>query len=265
MQLQGDVQAIRAYNVSVEESNQRVLGVLAGATGMDLGADRTGWERWITDLHGYAYRSGSRSSSEPPTVIEEVPLAYQPLPVPITSQRTFNGVAINISNHAACFGAGTPVRALEGLRPIETLCAGDLVLTQSPRGGELKYEAIVEVYHNPPNATYRIALDTAETIVATGIHRLWKAGKGWAMARELKPGDVLRTLGGAATVKSVETDRTQPVFNLRVADGESYFVGNSGVLAHDNSTVNPVSEPFDAVGPLPSASSPGRPRSMLDR
>ena len=62
------------------------------------------------------------------------------------------------------------------------------------------------------------------------------------MARDLKPGDVLRTLGGIATVKSVEEEQVQPVFNLQVADGESFFVGRSGVLAHDNSTINPTPE-----------------------
>ncbi len=40
------------------------------------------------------------------------------------------------------------------------------------------------------------------------------------------------------------------MFNLQVADGESFFVGRSGVLAHDNSTINPTPEPFDAVGVL---------------
>ena len=38
-----------------------------------------------------------------------------------------------------------------------------------------------------------------ETIVATGIHRFWKAGKGWTMARDLKAGDRLRMIGGVAT------------------------------------------------------------------
>ncbi len=88
------------------------------------------------------------------------------------------------------------------------------------------------------------------------------------MARDLKPGDLLRTLGGIAAVKSVEADRIQPVYNLRVADGESYFVGDAAVLAHDNSTVQPVPEPFDAVGPLTAGSKshgPARPRSMLGR
>jgi hypothetical protein len=107
----------------------------------------------------------------------------------------------------------------------------------------------VTAYHNPPNATLRIELGN-ETIVATGIHRFWKAGRGWIMARELKPGDTLRTLGGLAVVKSVEKEQVQPVFNLQVADGESFFVGQTGILAHDNSVVNPTPSPFDAVPEL---------------
>ena len=114
---------------------------------------------------------------------------------------------------------------------------------------------MLTAYHNPPNATLRIELGD-ETIVATGIHRLWKAGQGWVMARELKPGDALRTIGGLAVVKSVETDQNQPVFNLQVADGESFFVGQTGVLAHDNSPVNPTPSPFDAVPLLEKSATP---------
>ena len=84
------------------------------------------------------------------------------------------------------------------------------------------------------------------------------------MARELKAGDVLRTLGGTATVKSVVENEIQPVFNLQVAEGESFFVGRSGVLAHDNSTINPTPEPFDAVVVL-SIASPVPMRSVLAR
>ena len=169
-------------------------------------------------------------------------------------------------NHA-CFGAGTQVHTIEGPRPIEDLRDGDDVLTQDPSTGELKYQPLVAVYHNPPNATFRVELaGITESIVATGIHRLWKAGKGWTMVRDLEPGDVLRTLGGTTTVKSVQQERVQPVFNLRVADGESYFVGRCGILAHDNSTINPTPEPFDAFEALPEpATQPAARRSMLGR
>ena len=84
-----------------------------------------------------------------------------------------------------------------------------------------------------------------ETIVATGIHRFWKAGKGWTMARELKPGDRLRMVGGTVQIESIETDKTQPVHNLDVADNRDFFVGAKGLLVHDFSFVQAVLEPFD--------------------
>ena len=157
--------------------------------------------------------------------------------------------------HHSCFGAGTLVQTLAGLRVIEKLRAGDEVLTQDPKTGELRYQPIVAVYHNPPNATLRIELDD-DAIVATGIHRFWKAGKGWVMARELKPGDRLRTLGGVSTVKSVTDESVQPVYNLQVAEGESFFVGKIGVLAHDNSLIDPTPSPFDAVPDLGTTARP---------
>jgi hypothetical protein len=36
------------------------------------------------------------------------------------------------------------------------------------------------------------------------------------------------------------------VFNLEVAEGRSFFVGDVAALVHDNSLVEPVTRPFDA-------------------
>ena len=96
----------------------------------------------------------------------------------------------------------------------------------------------------PASPTLRITIGD-ETIVATGIHRFWKAGKGWTMARELKAGDRLRMVGGTVAIKSIEADKTQPVYNLDVAENRDFFVGTKGLLVHDFSFVQPVLEPFD--------------------
>jgi hypothetical protein len=90
----------------------------------------------------------------------------------------------------------------------------------------------------------------AEVITVTGIHRFWKAGHGWVMARDLKSGDAARSLGGTVAVGAVEKGSVQPVFNLEVADGQSFLVGELGVLVHDNSLVDPVADPFDAAPAL---------------
>jgi len=40
------------------------------------------------------------------------------------------------------------------------------------------------------------------------------------------------------------------VYNLEVAEGQSFFVGTLGALVHDNSLVSPVQQPFDAAPEL---------------
>jgi hypothetical protein len=65
------------------------------------------------------------------------------------------------------------------------------------------------------------------------------------MARDLKPGDVVRTLGGTAKLESVESNKPQPVFNLDVAENRDFFVGKQGYLVYDYSVVQPVFDPFD--------------------
>jgi hypothetical protein len=145
----------------------------------------------------------------------------------------------------SCFAAGTPVRTLLGPRPIESIEVGDQVLAQDVTTGALSFEPVVALHHNPPKPTLRIDLGD-EAIVATPIHRFWRAGQGWAMARDLKPGDTIRRLGGTARVVSVSEEQVQPVFNLDVAERRSFFVGASGALVHDNSLVDPVLHPFDA-------------------
>ncbi len=242
-QLETDVKSIEDMNTMINESNSRALFVLNQVSGQSLGADRTAWDRWITDLKGYAYVSPSIPVEEKPTVVEEVPLTATPQPSIVLN--TIEGPLVNVPRHS-CFAAGTLVRTFAGLRTVEELGAGDLVLSRDTATGMLSYLPVLVVYHNPPNATFRIDLG-GESIVATGIHRFWKAGQGWVMTRDLKPGDRLRTVGGTLTVRTVQNDKVQNVFNLQLAGGDDFFVGKEGVLAHDNSLVNPAEKPFDRV------------------
>jgi Pretoxin HINT domain len=238
-QLADDVASIERANAAVRKSNEPVLLALSEVTGKDMGIDGAAWGRWWADNQGYALATDRTSSA--PTVVEDVPIAYTPqagptiVPGPVVGYRVSN----------SCFAAGTTVRTIEGDRAIESIRPGDLVLAQDPKIGTLTYQPVVAVFHNPPSATLRVQLGD-DTVVATGIHRFWKAGRGWTMARELKPGDPIRTLGGVAKVESVEEEKVQPVFNLEVAEGHSFLVGKLGALVHDNSLVEPVLAPFDA-------------------
>lgn len=225
-QLNNDVAALEAYNANARTLNQEARSVLHAVTNQDLGESSKSWRAWWTDQKGYALRTEPDKTTKPTfTDFVENPYAM-------------------FTRHS-CFGAGTPVRTLDGSRPIESIRTGDQVLTQDTATGKLSFTPVLAVYHNKPAATLRLVIGS-ESVAATPIHRFWKAGHGWTTARELKPGDVVRTVGGTARVGSVETDRVQPVFNLEVAEGQSFFVGGPGVLVHDNSLVEPVNAPFDA-------------------
>ena len=117
----------------------------------------------------------------------------------------------------------------------------------------LGYQPVVVAVHNKPDRLLKISLDQ-EVIRATGIHRFWKAGHGWVMARDLKPGDALRAWVGLPPSKRCDRDGVEPVYNLKVMQAQSYFVGQRGMLVHDNSPVEPVEQPFDAISEPPAMS-----------
>ena len=211
----------------IDRLNDRIIQTLRAATGLDFGKDPEAWRKWWVDEQGYAYQSPPPRPKEDLTVFVDAPTYVD-------------------SVHYSCFAAGTPVHTISGLRPIESVEIGDQVLTQDPRTGALGFQPVLAAAHNQPDQLWKITLGE-ETIKATGIHRFWKVGRGWVMARDLKPGDILRTLGGVADVTGVEPESVQPVFNLDVMEAESFFVGDTGMLVHDNSPVQRVHQPFDAV------------------
>ncbi len=219
-----DVQVIRNTNTRILTLNGRALDVLTTLTGKNFGDDPEQWRVWWADQLGYSYQPSDPAKKPTYTTLVTEP----PTPLP----------------HHSCFGAGTQVRTLEGRRTIESIQVGDRVLSQNARTGLLEFQPVLAVYHNKPAPTLRLAIG-GDSIVVTGIHRFWKAGKGWIMARELKVGDRLRAVGGVVTVDSIETSSVQPVFNLEVAENRDYFVGMKQMLVHDYSLVQPVHEPFD--------------------
>ncbi len=227
-QMLDDIGEVESFNRDALAMNATVETVLKSLTGRDLGQDGEAWRRWWAEEQGYAYAETSQPIAKP-TFDQQVPLNYVP----------------QFAVLRDCFGAGTPVQTREGARPIEAIRAGDVVLSQDTRTGRLSFEPVLAIFHDRPSPMLRIDLGD-EAVVTTGIHRFWRPGKGWAMVRDLKPGDAVRTLGGLAKVAAVETAPAQPTFNLEVGGGRSFFVGAAGVLVHDKGPAQPEPDPFDA-------------------
>lgn len=238
--LDTDIDAMESYNADVRKSNSRVVPVLAAVAGTNLGDDRDAWGNWWVSQIGM--RILPLLTADTPTLVEQVPIDFQPQPIaPTTVVNTYQ-----VQRLVSCFGGGTMVKTLTGSTAIESLRPGDVVLTQNIKSGKLGYQPVVKVHHNPPSETFRVGLENGETIVSSAFHRFWKAGAGWVMARDLTAGDTLRTLGGLTKVAVVENDQVQPVFNLDIADDADFFVGSAGTLVHDNTLPDLRLAPFDA-------------------
>ena len=256
------VASVEQTSAVANELTSRSTAVLRDVTGQDAGTDPDAWMAWWADQQGYVYDGPAGDPLQPgangPNPQGQVTAPYVRRP-PLQFPRPKPVLTSWVHFHFSCFAAGTPVHAIDGPLLIEKVRVGDRVLTQDTATGLLSFQPVVAAYHNPPSATLRIDLG-GDPVIATGIHRFWSAGRGWVMARDLKPGDRVRTVGGLATVRGVKGGLDQLVYNLEVARGGSFFVGRCGALVHDNSLVRPVDRPFD--GPADVAALADRSRRL---
>ncbi len=221
--LEQDLRAVKRFNARVERSNEMIGSALGQLTGESLGAEPDAWLKWWNDKLGLTYER-----TEP--TVKKTTVEFVPVSAPLARG----------GGHGKCFAAGTQVPTVTGPRPIESLKVGDVVLSQDTVTGVLSYQPIVGLHHNPPAETVRIRLKD-DAVVSTPVHRFWRPGRGWAMARDLKPGDFIRTLGGRAEVVEIKPESVQPVFNVDVARNHTFFVGSVRLLS-----ARPQHSPADA-------------------
>ena len=139
----------------------------------------------------------------------------------------------------ACFCAGTLLRTPGGLQAIETFVAGDRVLSRDehdPRGWA-DYKVVEEVFERLGRVWHLTA--GGRLIRTTGEHPFHEATKGWVACYQPAEGDRLVCEDGSTILveEVVDTGTVEVVYNLRVADWHTYFVGGEdwgfSVWAHN--------------------------------
>ena len=143
-------------------------------------------------------------------------------------------VRVSYAQTKECFPAGTQVRTQTGLRNIEWIRAGDRVLSQNTETGELSYKLILATTKRPPTSLVSVDIGGV-SVEATRGHLFWVEKQGWKMAKNLKPDDLVHGLHESRRVATVESRNDAEAYNLVVQDFGNYFVGESGILVHDNS------------------------------
>ncbi len=149
-----------------------------------------------------------------------------------------------LENAGGCFAAGTPLLTPGGSKLIEELRPGDLVLAAPDNDPERPPEPrVVEktVQNYLPILNLRV---NGQTIATTAQHAFWVRGRGWRDAHQLVEGDELRSDDGRwVRLESTTSGDPAPVFNVRIADYHTYFVGTPywgfSVWAHN---VDPCSK-----------------------
>ncbi len=128
----------------------------------------------------------------------------------------------------ACFAAGTRLLTPDGDKAIETFVPGDKILSRHERNplGELEVQVVEDVFVNfAPIFHLHVG---GQVIRTTGAHPFWVKGRGWVQAAALRPGDLLSSHDGqwVEVEELFETGESETVYNLRVSEFHTYFVGS---------------------------------------
>ena len=126
----------------------------------------------------------------------------------------------------------------DGMKPIEEIRKGDWVWSVAPETGDPELKQVEDVFVNETDEIVHVRYGDTE-IDATPNHPFYVAEKGWVSAVNLRAGDRLQLVNGEyVTVEQVQHEMLGSpvkVYNFRVADNHTYYVGNDGeaVLVHN--------------------------------
>ena len=155
-----------------------------------------------------------------------------------------------------CFVAGTMITTISGLRAIESIQAGDVVLAANEETGEVAYKEVVRTFVNTTDEITHVTVENAEgeqeTIDSTPEHPFYVEGLGWVEASALHPGMTIWFANGTkGTVEDISNEGLEEpvtVYNFEVKDFHTYFVGECGVLVHNACDGSVVYGELDELG-----------------
>jgi len=174
--------------------------------------------------------------------------------VEVNEEGTEAAAATAVLMGIGCFAAGTPVLTPDGEKPIEEIRPGDYVLSrhEGDVDGSIGGKPVEECFVRQGDVVeVRVG---GRVVRTTQEHPFYVEGRGWTAAGDLRAGDRLATHDGrwVAVEGVVDTGRVETVYNMRVADYHTYFVGRGewGFALWVHNSYFPVPKNFDADHPF---------------
>ena len=131
----------------------------------------------------------------------------------------------------------TLVETEDGLKPIEEIEVGDLVLAYDEETGEQAYKKVVRLFRNETKEWYHIFVN-GEEIVCTGGHPFYVVGEGFVKAKDLKISDkLLLSSGKCVTIEEIQVEQLatpETTYNFEVEDFHTYYVSENEILVHND-------------------------------
>ncbi|MEM8734053.1 MAG: polymorphic toxin-type HINT domain-containing protein [Planctomycetota bacterium] len=226
---------VQQRNMRTLVQNAQIAEFLSSVTGKEIPANaRAIWQWWADENEMRIEKSREVRRS---AIGHSIPHyeSYEDsgrAGVAVPPTLTVSNLEMRPGRAADCLVAGTPVMTHRGLRAIETIATGDLVLTKSIQTGNLQWQPVISPTVRPPEPIFEIATVEGK-LQSTGGHMHWVSGKGWIRARNIELGDVLHGAKGPTIVCNKRQLPAETTHNLRVSENANFFVGDELVLTHD--------------------------------
>ena len=220
---------------TVAKASGAITFVMGGFDTLALGSKILFGDNWFSDFNAALHESSIYNVAQ--TTIASVAVFTGGM------NSGFNKAANIAGVKPSCFVAGTLVMAVAGMVAIETIKSGDKVISTDPETMETSPKTVLETYIREVTTLVHLTVN-GEEIVTTVDHPFYVKNQGFIKAGELIVGDELLDVNGNVLLVEnfdVElTDEPVKVYNFKVEDFHTYFVGNCKIWVHNNDCAKKV-------------------------
>ena len=160
--------------------------------------------------------------------------AYNIFQTGVTATAVFTG---GMTTTMKCFVAGTLVLTASGLVAIENIKPGDMVYAADAETLEVSTKQVLETYIRETSSLVHLTIN-GENIISTYDHPYYVKDKGFVSAESLWIGaELIDKNGDILYVEQIYREKLdnqfKTVYNFKVEDYHTYFVGDSSLLVHN--------------------------------